>query len=458
MAVAGFAPSPTERPIVCGSFPASGHTYPLIQVAAHLVGHGFPVFFIAAPEFESPIKAAGAEYIKNDYTVFRPGAWEGQHEHQGADQLIYHLKYFFVEAIEPSYTLVVQCLEDVREKHPGREVIILEEIFWGGAVPFFYGAPAPKGYDKVPTILGLHTSINCMNSVDLPPFGPGLPLPTSEEERARYQAMVQELFVSRQDRVSDHANAILARIGATSKMDGWYMDITHSKPKVTMLSFSPSLDYPRSDLSPNTRFVGGLPLKPLDSDFKYPPWWGEVQDNAALPADSPSKKKLVFVTQGTVAFDYASLLLPTIEAFASRDDVLVIATLGKRGESLPADTPVPANTKVIDYLPYDALLPYTDVFVSNAGFGGYMHSIMNGVPMVLGGAIADKAEVCARAAWSGVGVNLATEQPSAQAIADGVAKVLGDPSYKKRALELKKENEDMDALGSVEKIIMEHAK
>lgn len=32
--------------------------------------------------------------------------------------------------------------------------------------------------------------------------------------------------------------------------------------------------------------------------------------------------------------------------------------------------PLPGNAEVADYLPYDALLPYTDVFVSNSGTTG----------------------------------------------------------------------------------------
>ena len=110
---------------------------------------------------------------------------------------------------------------------------------------------------------------------------------------------------------------------------------------------------------------------------------------------------------------------------------------------------------VVDYLPYEALLPLTDVFVSNAGYGGFMQSVMNGVPMVLAGTAADKAEVCARAEWAGVAVNLRAQTPGEEAIRAAVETVLGNGRYKKRALEVKEENERLDALARFEGIIEE---
>jgi UDP:flavonoid glycosyltransferase YjiC (YdhE family) len=110
---------------------------------------------------------------------------------------------------------------------------------------------------------------------------------------------------------------------------------------------------------------------------------------------------------------------------------------------------------VVDYLPYDALLPLADVFVSNAGYGGFMQSVMNGVPMVLAGTAADKAEVCARAEWAGVAVNLRAQTPGEDAIRAAVETVLGDGRYKKKALEVKEENERLDALARFESIIEE---
>lgn len=75
--------------------------------------------------------------------------------------------------------------------------------------------------------------------------------------------------------------------------------------------------------------------------------------------------------------------MPTLEALASREDVIVVALLCVEGATLDRD--VPENSRVVDYLPYHALLPYTDVLVTNGGYGGFMQAVMHGVPMVMAG-------------------------------------------------------------------------
>lgn len=78
------------------------------------------------------------------------------------------------------------------------------------------------------------------------------------------------------------------------------------------------------------------------------------------------------------------LLKPTFEALANREDVFVIGVLGQRGAALDW-VKLPGNTRSVGYLLYNAVLLYTDVFVSNAGYGGFLHCVMHGVPKVLAG-------------------------------------------------------------------------
>lgn len=50
---------------------------------------------------------------------------------------------------------------------------------------------------------------------------------------------------------------------------------------VTVLPCSSSLEYPRSNLSPKVRFVGGAPREELDPSTSLPPWWGDLEANKA---------------------------------------------------------------------------------------------------------------------------------------------------------------------------------
>jgi UDP:flavonoid glycosyltransferase YjiC (YdhE family) len=100
-----------------------------------------------------------------------------------------------------------------------------------------------------------------------------------------------------------------------------------------------------------------LPIIPNQAPL--PPWADELDGT----------RKVVLVTQGTVANDDFNLLVtPTFEALADQPDLLVVVTAGGR----PADAipgPIPANARVASYLPFEWILPKADVFVTNGGYG-----------------------------------------------------------------------------------------
>lgn len=67
-----------------------------------------------------------------------------------------------------------------------------------------------------------------------------------------------------------------------------------------------------------------------------------------------------------------------------------------------------------------------------------------------------KSEVSMLGEWAGVGVNLRTRTPSPEEIRSAVDKVLAPGSgFKARVLEIQRENEELDALAQLERIIVE---
>ena len=100
-------------------------------------------------------------------------------------------------------------------------------------------------------------------------------------------------------------------------------------------------------------------------------------------------------------------------------------------ESLPA---LPTNARAAEFLPYDDLLPKTDVYVTNGGYGGVQYALRYGVPIVaVGGSHEDKPEVLARVAWSGVGRRIKAENPTPAAVRHAVRSVLDNPRYRDAA-------------------------
>lgn len=148
------------------------------------------------------------------------------------------------------------------------------------------------------------------------------------------------------------------------------------------------------------------------------------------------------VTQGTVANQDASALFePALRALADLDALVVVAT----GHDGPPLHDVPSNARVGGYLPFDLLLPRTDVLVTNGGYGGALLSLAYGVPMVVAGVTEDKPEVAGRVAWSGCGINLSTAHPDEEAVRSAVATVLAEPSYARAAQRLQAEIASADA-------------
>src|SRR3984957_12270821 len=154
------------------------------------------------------------------------------------------------------------------------------------------------------------------------------------------------------------------------------------------------------------------------SPAPLPDWWDDLDGT----------RPVVHVTQGTVAnVDYEQAIAPTLRALADEDVLVVVATGGRPLDTLP---PLPANARAAEYLPYDELLPRTDVFVTNGGYGGIQYALRHGLPIVTTGGKEDKPEVGARVAWSGVGRRIRTERPKPSALRRDILAVLNQPRYR----------------------------
>jgi UDP:flavonoid glycosyltransferase YjiC (YdhE family) len=347
-------------------------------------------------------------------------------------------------------------LEMLRERDPERQVIILTETASMATLPFFFGAPLPRGYTQMPKTIGLNVVPVFVTSCDTAPFGPGLPPDSTESGRARNKFLYELTAMGPFKRLDDVFINHLKTLGCTKIPERSFLDNWFTAYDTMLQMCSPSMEYPRSDLPLHLRYVGALPPRPVDPDYVFPSWWSEVKEHAALPVNAPNKKKIVVVGQGTVNTDHTQLVVPTIRALAKREDIILVAILGVKDASLPAGTEIPRNTRVVDYLPYDPLLQMADLFVMNGAYGAFVHAALNGVPVISAGLTEDKLETSARIEYIGLGVNLRTQTPTSDAIAEAANKVLGDPAYKHRALRIQQDNKDLDALHIIHKQIKEY--
>lgn len=179
---------------------------------------------------------------------------------------------------------------------------------------------------------------------------------------------------------------MLTDLGATG-FPATFVDAIYTLADETAVLTVPEFEFERSDMPENVHLVGILPAAGTE-DWQPLAWWDELDGS----------RPVVVVTQGTLANDDLSQLVePTLTGLADLD-VTVVAALGRDPEAL--SIPIPANARVAEFIPFGALLPKTDVFVTNGGFGGTQQALAAGVPVVIAGETEDKPANAARVAHS----------------------------------------------------------
>ncbi|CEJ91310.1 hypothetical protein VHEMI07031 [[Torrubiella] hemipterigena] len=453
-----MAPTTKKPRLLFSAFPLEGHTFPLLCAAGYLVNQGYEVVFVAGKQFEERIVAIGAEWLPlagpDENT---PLTTQFQEVLAMPIDIIRNgllLTLVFYNTLLYRVNSMVAAMETVKKRDPEREIILVEDIINMTLQPFAYGRPLPEGYTSMPKTVGISPTALVHESVDIGPTGLGL-LPDSSEggrERNKHLSYLlrrgaQPFFASWKQAITD--------CGGTQEPTGHPMTAWFTSYDRVIMLCSPGCEFQTSDIPPAVRFAGCLPRRDIGPNRVNPPWWPELLANAAL---GDARKKVIFATQGTWNKDLSQMLYPVFEAVGGRDDCILIATLGATGDKLSDDVKVPANTWITDYISYDVILEYTDVFIANGGYGAFSHAVMNGVPAVFAGLADDKLEVCRRAEYAGFAYNIRTQLPTAEMIRVGVDEVLSNPKYKQRAVELRKENEEMDCLSSIQKIIEDISK
>ncbi len=145
---------------------------------------------------------------------------------------------------------------------------------------------------------------------------------------------------------------------------------------------------------------------------------------------------LVVVTQGTLATDPATLILPALEALADLP-VQVLATCALKA--------VPKNARCVPWIPFHRVLPRAACVVSSAGFATMQWCAASGVPMVAAGETEDKPDVGARVEWSGLGMSLCGSPIDPATIREAVTTVLMNPRYRAEAQRLSTQCRLIDA-------------
>lgn len=407
---------PKGAKILFANVPADGHFNPLTGLAVHLKAEGYDVRWYASASYGEKIKKLGIPHypsktaldvdIEKVDTLFPD---RDKHKSQIA-KLNFDIINVFILRGPEYYT-------DIRAIHKSFPFDLMVADITFGAIPLV------KEHMKIPVVsVGIVPVTE--TSKDLPPMGMGLLPATTALGKLKHAAM--RYF-------ADHvlfrkSNKVLKEVLAEYDMtpDGNMFDTIIRKSTLVLQSGTPGFEYQRSDLGKNIRFVG--PLLP-HRKTRGAKWFDEKL---------MAYKKIILVTQGTVEKDVEKIIVPTLEAYQNTDKLVVVTTGGSGTESLRKRFAAP-NIIIEDFIPFDDIMPYASVYVTNGGYGGVLLSVQHAVPMVVGGIHEGKLEINARVEYFKLGINLRTEKPTAQQVKKGVDEVLNHTEYKKNVTALSNE-------------------
>lgn len=425
------------------STPVHGHVVPLTTIGRHLQQQGHRVVLHTGSRFAQAAARAGLEFrpLRDgaDFDDRDPAATlPDRDRHRGLAQAQYDIQTLFVKTIPAQHASVSDLLAEVRPD------AVLTDSAFGGVTPWLFD---DSGRSR-PPILGVGVTPLTQLGRDVAPAGLGLAPSATPLGRVRNRVLnglARSVFFRDTQKVGER---MFAEIGA-GPMKHFVMDVSRAFDRLLQLTV-PGFEYPRSDLSPNVRFVGALPPATASAhDADLPGWWSELSEPPHVG------RPVVHVTQGTVDnHDLDRLIRPTLAGLAELPVTVVVTMGGRPADDLLRLGPLPGNARVADYLPYDRLLPATDVFVTNGGYGGVQQALAAGVPLVVAGDTEDKPEVAARVGWSGAGVNLRTGSPTPDQVQAGVARLLSHDSYRQRAEQLAAEMARYDTLAAIEEQLL----
>jgi len=424
--------------ILIASTPATGHLNPLLAIGRFLIAEGHKVAFLSGTVLRSRIESigatfyalpAGADFDLRDFDSVAP---ELKTIPPGPDWLRVAMERVFVDAVPAQHEGLQQAIRTF-----AADVVIGDDMLFG-VVPMLLG-PRSK---RPPVVLCGTSFLHCQREDGGPHFV-GLPPATTKAQRDEYAGIRREHDRLIYQPAADRLNRYLQTMGVGPLSMTLFDSVVELADAYLQLTV-PSFEFPR-DFPPSVHFVGTPPMIPNQAPL---PSWAHDLDGS---------RKVVLVTQGTLAnHNFGLLIGPTLAALANEPDLLVVATAGGRPiDAIPG--PIPGNARLSQYLPFEWVLPKVDVFVTNGGYGSVNQAMSFGIPLVAAGLTEDKADVNARVAWSGVGINLASNEPTPQALREAIRTVLDKPDYRRRAASMADEFGGIDTRSEVLRIVSQLA-
>ncbi|UZP42755.1 hypothetical protein NXS19_010571 [Fusarium pseudograminearum] len=412
--------------IILHSHYPAGHAYPMQAVAQSLVRRGHQVVWLTSADNEVRVRAVGATFVATEAIATVDEPLINNNETGILDKMYNRLEI----------RLLAQVSDYRRVLRGGfKPDLLLVDV-----MP--YGARAMYDLGEIPTYATLGVIPMYMSSWGAPQSVSGESPSTSLLWLIwNFLHHLISQWILLPYLLRPVINAQRQILGLENLPFGEPIESFTYSPFLHIQASSPSLEFkllPKpEEQKKHTKFVGPT-VTQIQTDYvQLPPQWDEI---VAHP-------RVVGITQGTLAMDPTSLIIPAIEALSNDPQLLLVVATPHVEEvtSRVGDLP---NVRYVKWIPYHLFLPQLCLLITNGGYGSITQALSHKVPLICAGQSEDKKDTSARVDWAGAGIDLKTDTPSAEQVRKAARTILCDKGYVKRAGRL---GDELNELGGADR-------
>jgi UDP:flavonoid glycosyltransferase YjiC (YdhE family) len=425
----------TPKKILFATMPMDGHFNPLTGIAMHFKAKGHDVRWYCSQAYEEKLNKLGIKLFS--YKRARDVNSENLHtlypeisKLKGPKGIKYAFEKIFLDNIENHYLDIKEIYETEFEF----DLFFCDSAFYALQIinekigkPVYVINPGPMleiSRDTPPNFIGL------------------TPAKTIVGKKIH---QIMRIFMDKMvftDGMKLYNN--MRKSQGLTPYDGSFWDISADYSTLFFQSGIPEFEYFRSDLNPKVKFTGALlPFKRIsDYHFKYTEKLKQYD-------------RVILISQGTIDNkDQNKLIIPALEALKDKNYLLLVATGNINTDELRKKYKLP-NIIIEDFIDFDFIMDYTDLYITNGGYGGVMLSLSKGVPILTAGITEGKNDINARIRYYKVGIDLKTEKPASDKIRIKTEEMLADKSFKNNATGLQSILGNYNTMQIIEDFVLE---
>lgn len=384
---------------------ASGHLNPMTTLGYELTRRGHQVTVFSFIDAKDKTLESSLEFCPIAEQELPVGTIPEQVKKVGQLNGLAGFRYT-IEIFAQKATLMLTHAPSILKKAGVEALIVDQTSLYGGTIAEFLNIP----------FVTVCNSLMMNRDPNIPPFSTPWEYNPTWKGRLRNKLGYQLLtYLSKPIRsiVADYRRQ-------------WNLPV-HNHPnevysKLAQLSQQPAeFEFPRPNLPSYFHFTG-----PYDNP--------QTRKPVPFPFEKLTGQPLIYASMGTIQNGLESIFQTIAAACEGLEAQLVISLGGGiTPESLPQ---LPGNPIVVGYAPQLELLQKATLTITHAGMNTTMECLKNGVPMVAIPVTNDQPGVAARIAWTGVGEVVSLKELSVPKLRTAIQKVLGEESYRQRAIAL----------------------